>query len=77
MQENYIQSEMHKKDNFQTDNFCIPAFKNVDCYLELKACNTIRKILCIIITFGRMLGTRILLTPPSLTLILRQRLDKV
>ena len=39
---------MHKKDNFQTDNFCIPAFKNVYYHLEFKACNTIRKILCII-----------------------------
>ncbi len=27
--------------------------------------------------FGLMLGTKIELTPPSLTLILRQRLDKV
>ena len=28
-------------------------------------------------TFGRMLGTRMLLTPPNLTLILRQRFDSV
>ena len=29
------------------------------------------------ITLGRMVGTRILLTPPSLTLIFRHKLDKV
>ena len=29
------------------------------------------------LTLGRMLGTRMLLTPPSLTLILRQRLESV
>merc|ERR1739848_136099 len=36
-----------------------------------------RKITGSLKTFGRMLGTKILLTPPNLTLIFRHKLDKV